>query len=72
MRSTVAPGNPAKNLIPPIMWSYNDSIVDYPHDPAAAKKLLADGRPTRTGSRPICGPCRCSAPTTPMRAASPN
>jgi dipeptide transport system substrate-binding protein len=35
-------GQPAKNLIPPIMWSYNDSITDYPHDPAAAKKLLAD------------------------------
>ncbi len=35
-------GQPAKNLIPPIMWSYNDSITDYPYDPAAAKKLLAD------------------------------
>ena len=35
-------GQPAKNLIPPTMWSYNDSVTDYPHDPAAAKKLLAD------------------------------
>ena len=35
-------GQPAKNLIPPIMWSYDDAITDYPHDPAAAKKLLAD------------------------------
>ena len=35
-------GQPAKNLIPPIMWSYNNSITDYPHDPAAAKKLLAE------------------------------
>ncbi len=33
-------GIPAKNLIPPTMWSYNDSIVDYPYDPAAARKLL--------------------------------
>jgi dipeptide transport system substrate-binding protein len=35
-------GQPAKNLIPPIMWSYNNSIKDYPYDPAAAKKMLAD------------------------------
>ena len=35
-------GQPAKNLLPPIMWGYNDSITDYPHDPAAAKKLLAE------------------------------
>ena len=35
-------GQPAKNLIPPIMWSYNDAVTDYPYDPAAAKKLLAD------------------------------
>jgi dipeptide transport system substrate-binding protein len=35
-------GQPAKNLIPPTMWSYNDSIKPYPHDPEAAKKLLAE------------------------------
>ena len=35
-------GQPAKNLIPRTMWSYDDKIVDYPFDPAAAKKLLAD------------------------------
>ncbi|HWK46032.1 MAG TPA: ABC transporter substrate-binding protein [Stellaceae bacterium] len=35
-------GTPAKNLIPPTMWSYNDTIKDYPYDPAAAKKLLAE------------------------------
>jgi dipeptide transport system substrate-binding protein len=35
-------GQPAKNLIPPTMWSYDDSIQDYPHDPEAAKKLLAE------------------------------
>jgi dipeptide transport system substrate-binding protein len=35
-------GTPAKNLIPPTMWSYNKSIVDFKYDPAAAKKLLAD------------------------------
>ena len=35
-------GQPAKNLIPPIMWSYNNSITDYPLDVAAAKKLLTE------------------------------
>ncbi len=35
-------GQPAKNLIPPTLWSYNDAIVDYKYDPDAAKKLLAD------------------------------
>ena len=35
-------GQPAKNLIPPTVWSYNDSIQPLPYDPAAAKKLLAE------------------------------
>ncbi|MBF9235205.1 ABC transporter substrate-binding protein [Microvirga alba] len=35
-------GVPAKNPIPPSMWSYNDAIKDDPYDPAAAKKLLAE------------------------------
>jgi dipeptide transport system substrate-binding protein len=35
-------GVPAKNPIPPTMWSYNDDVKDYPYDPAAAKKLLAE------------------------------
>jgi dipeptide transport system substrate-binding protein len=34
-------GIPAKNLIPPTMWSYNNSVEDYKYDPDAAKKLLA-------------------------------
>jgi len=34
-------GQPAKNLIPPIMWGYNDAIVDYTYDPAKSKELLA-------------------------------
>ncbi len=33
---------PAKNPIPPSMWSYNDAVKDYPYDPAKAKKLLAE------------------------------
>jgi dipeptide transport system substrate-binding protein len=33
-------GTAAKNLIPPSMWGANDSIKDYPYDPAQAKKLL--------------------------------
>ena len=35
-------GQPAKNLIPPTMWSYNNDVKDYPYDPAAAKKLLTE------------------------------
>jgi dipeptide transport system substrate-binding protein len=35
-------GIAAKNPIPPSMWSYNDAVRDYPFDPAAAKKLLAE------------------------------
>jgi len=35
-------GLPAKNLIPPTMWSWNDAVQDFPYDPAAAKKLLAE------------------------------
>jgi dipeptide transport system substrate-binding protein len=34
-------GVPAKNPIPPTMWSYNDDVKDYPYDVEGAKKLLA-------------------------------
>ncbi|MGA1862020.1 ABC transporter substrate-binding protein [Deferribacter thermophilus] len=33
-------GVPAKNPIPPTMWSYNDDIKDYEYNPAKAKELL--------------------------------
>jgi dipeptide transport system substrate-binding protein len=35
-------GRIAKNPIPPTIWSYNDKVKDYPYDPVAAKKLLAE------------------------------
>jgi dipeptide transport system substrate-binding protein len=35
-------GQPAKNFIPPTIWSYNDKIVDYPHDVDKAKELLKE------------------------------
>lgn len=35
-------GQPAKNLIPPTIWSYDNAVQDYPYDAAKAKKLLAD------------------------------
>ena len=34
-------GQPAKNLIPPTLWSYNDAVKDYPFDAAKAKDMLA-------------------------------
>ena len=34
-------GQVAKNPIPPILWSYNNAVQDYPYDPAKAKQLLA-------------------------------
>lgn len=34
-------GQVAKNPIPPILWSYNNAVNDYPYDPAKAKELLA-------------------------------
>ena len=34
-------GAPAKNPIPPTLWSYNDKVSDYPYDPVKAKALLA-------------------------------
>jgi dipeptide transport system substrate-binding protein len=35
-------GQPAKNPIPPTIWSYNDSVEPYPYDVDQAKKLLAE------------------------------
>lgn len=37
-----ATGQPAKNPIPPTIWSYNDKIKDYPHDVEKAKALLKE------------------------------
>ena len=34
-------GQVAKNPIPPILWSYNNAVKDYPYDVAKAKQLLA-------------------------------
>lgn len=35
-------GIPAKSPIPPALWSYDDSIEDYPYDPEYAKQLLTE------------------------------
>lgn len=35
-------GQQAKNLIPPTMWAYNDTVKDYAFDPAKAKAMLAE------------------------------
>ena len=33
-------GQPAKNMIPPTIWSYNDAVKDYPFDQAKAAEML--------------------------------
>jgi dipeptide transport system substrate-binding protein len=35
-------GTVAKNPIPPMLWSYNAEIPDYPFDPEGARRLLAE------------------------------
>lgn len=35
-------GIPAKNPIPPTLWSYDDTIEDYGYNPEKAKQLLAE------------------------------
>jgi ABC-type transport system substrate-binding protein len=35
-------GIPAKNPIPPTMWSYDETTIDHSYNPELAKKLLAD------------------------------
>jgi peptide/nickel transport system substrate-binding protein len=35
-------GIPAKNPIPPTLWSYDDTIEDYAYDPVLAKQLLTE------------------------------
>jgi len=54
-------GKPAKNPLPPTMWSYNDDIKAYPYDPAMAKKLLAEagypnGFKTEIWAMPVARP----------------
>lgn len=33
---------PAKNLLPPSLWGYNDDIQPYPYDPARARQYLTE------------------------------
>ena len=35
-------GTPAKNPIPPTLWSYNEAVADYPFDPLEAQRLMAE------------------------------
>jgi peptide/nickel transport system substrate-binding protein len=34
-------GVPAKNMLPPSLWGYNDGVVDYEYAPAKAREYLA-------------------------------
>lgn len=54
-------GTPAKNPLPPTMWSYNDEIEAYPYNPEKAKELLAeagyeDGFSTTLWAMPVARP----------------
>jgi peptide/nickel transport system substrate-binding protein len=35
-------GEPAMNLLPPLVWGHNDAIEDWAYDPELSKQLLAD------------------------------
>ena len=61
-------GQPAKNPIPPTIWSYDKSITAWPYDPAKAQAMLKAAGVTNL--RPTSGTCRCSVPTirTPRRS----
>ncbi len=65
-------GEPAKNLIPPTMWSYNNAVQDFPYDPEGGQEAAGRSRARRRRSTPTCGPCRCSGPTTRTPGASPS
>lgn len=54
-------GTPAKNPLPPTMWSYNDGIAPYEYNPEKAKELLAeagyaDGFSTTLWAMPVARP----------------
>ncbi len=54
-------GVPAKNPIPPTIWSYNDDVQDYRYDPVVAKALLKaagypDGFETDLWAMPVQRP----------------
>ncbi len=41
-RVAFAGGTPAGGLVPPALWGHDASLPPYPHDPAAARRLLAE------------------------------
>ena len=43
-------GQPARNPLPPTIWSYDESTKDYEYNPDKAKEMLADRKSTRLNS----------------------
>lgn len=64
-------GQPAKNLIPPTMWSYNNQVQDSPYDPNQARKLLAETG-FANGFETDIWRCLCSGRTTRTPGGSPS
>jgi dipeptide transport system substrate-binding protein len=56
---------PAKNPIPPTMWSYNDAVEDDAYDPEAAKKMLEEagvsGLSMKVWAMPVARPYMLNA-----------
>jgi dipeptide transport system substrate-binding protein len=56
---------PAKNPIPPTMWSYNDAIEDDTYEPEVAKKMLEDagvtGLSMKVWAMPVARPYMLNA-----------
>jgi dipeptide transport system substrate-binding protein len=56
---------PAKNPIPPTMWSYDDAVEDDKYDPEAAKKMLEDagvsGLSMKVWAMPVARPYMLNA-----------
>ncbi|MCK7501364.1 MAG: hypothetical protein MZW92_73160 [Comamonadaceae bacterium] len=64
-------GQAAKNLIPPTMWAYDDTVKHDRLRPGEGEGAAGQGRRARRRWRSTSGTCRCSGRTTRTPSASP-